>query len=539
MKKIILLTLFLVINLPNLYSQYKFQQLIGGPDHERAQTVFSTFDNCFIINAATFSFGSGNVDAMLIKMDSTGQLIWSKTYGGIDYDNAEYAIQSFDHNIICAGRSSVSAGAPTSAILFKTDSAGNLNWNKSFGGSANDGFVHFVETFDRGFASVGYSNSLSSGLADILFIRTDSNGDTLFTRSYGTAEQEAGSGIFQLPDSGFILTGRQTTISSGGSPVADGLLIRTDANGNMLWSKLYGDSLFEELTSIKLLPDGGFIICGSTTTFGHGGFDILLMKTDSTGNPLWTKTFGGAKTDAAYDIHVNSDNSFVLSGYTESLGYGHTRVSDSTNVFLLKTDENGALIWMEVYGDGLQDEAYRSNLAPDGGYVISGFSSSYLLNDSTQIFIIKTDSTGITGCHEESAIPPDSLITMPFQTIILSQLSGIALNTPTFNELTANPTNDDACLFSNVSATSSHNTEIIAFPNPFKNTIHYKFDGISVEGSLIISDSYGRIFKHLPINQPEGEINLEELANGFYLLSLFDKKYSMNVKCIKLIKKSN
>ena len=538
MKKIILLTFLSIFNLSGLFCQYNFQQLIGGSDHERAQTIFSTFDNCFIINAATFSFGAGNVDAMLVKTDSTGQIIWSKTYGGVDYDNAEYAIQSFDHNIFCAGRSSASAGAPTSAILFKTDSAGNLNWTKSFGGTANDGFVHFVETVDHGFASVGYTNSVSSGLSDILFIRTDSAGDTLFTRSYGTAERESGSGILQLPDSGFIITGRQTT-TFGGSSVADGLLIRTDANGDLLWSKLYGDSLFEELTSLKLLPDGGFIICGSTATFGSGGFDILLMKTDSAGNPVWTKTFGGEKTDAAYDIHLNPDNSLVLSGYTESLGYGHSRVGDSTNVFLLKTDENGAFIWMEVYGDGLQDEAYRSNPAPDGGFVVSGFSSSYLLNDSTQILFIKTDSLGVSGCHEESVIPTDSLITMPFQSVILTQLSGISLVSIAFNEQSANPSNNDACLFSNVSPPATLSSSIGVFPNPFSNSIRYQLSNKSEEGTLIISDALGRVLKKITINSSEGEIFLNELADGFYLLSFGNHMESFNLNSIKLIKSSN
>lgn len=538
MKKIIFVTLLSVFNTSGLYCQYIFQQLIGGPDHERAQTVFSTFDNCFIVNAATFSFGTGNVDAMLVKTDSTGQIIWSKTYGGVDYDNAEYAIQSFDHNIICAGRSSISTGAPTAAILYKTDSAGNLNWTKSFGGTANDGFVHFVETFDHGFASVGYSNSVSSGLSDILFIRTDSAGDTLFTRSYGTAERESGSGILQLPDSGFIITGRQTT-SFSGTDVADGLLIRTDANGNVLWSKLYGDSLFEELTSIKLLPDGGFIICGSTATFGHGGFDILLMKTDSAGNPMWTKAFGGANTDAAYDIHLNPDNSLILSGYTESLGYGHVRVSDSTNVFLLKTDENGAFVWMSVYGDGLQDEAYRSNPAPDGGYVVSGFTSSYLLNDSTEILFIKTDSMGVSGCHEESVTPADSLFTMPFQSINLLQLSGIALNAVVFNELSVSPANDDACLFSNVSVPASGIFDVIVYPNPFSHSFKYKINDQLKEGNLIISDALGRVVTNLSVNSPEGEVSLNTLADGFYLLSFTNNQNSFIRNNIKIIKRSN
>lgn len=520
LKKYLLLPPLFVFNLNVVFSQLNFQHLIGGSDHDRAQTIFNTFDNGFIINGASFSFGAGNVDATLIKTDSLGQIIWSYAYGTTVYDNSEFAIETSNHDILCAGRSNVQSGFPTAAIIFKTDSIGHLLWSKSYGGTGNDNLVQLIETSDNGYAAVGYSESLSSGSSDILLIRTDVNGDTLFTRSFGSIEREDGLSIIQLPDNGFIIIGRQITFPAG-KQESDGLLLRTDASGNLLWAKQYGDSLWEELTSVRLLPDNGFIFTGSTSTFGAGNYDILLMKTDSSGNVQWSKTFGNSYTDAGYDIHITNDFSYILSGYTESLGYGHKLGGDSANIFLMKTNVNGDLQWMETYGDGLQDEAFRSAKANDGGYLIPGFTNNYLFNDSSQMVFIKTDSMGLTGCHEESVNPIDSVFNMPFHSINFNQLSGLPFNTFVLAETFFNPTNDDACLFTNINSNISKEKKINIFPNPFNNKIEISTDNnFSPEGILIVNDAYGKIIKSVKVHYSPFILDMEDLESGIYFASL-------------------
>ena len=138
-KKLILLLLISVFNLVTVFGQFNFQHLIGGSDNDRAQTIFNSFDNGYIVNGASFSFGVGNVDATLIKTDNQGQIIWSFAYGTSVYDNSEFALETFDHSIICVGRSNISTGLPSAAIIFKTDSSGQLLWSKSYGGAGNDG----------------------------------------------------------------------------------------------------------------------------------------------------------------------------------------------------------------------------------------------------------------------------------------------------------------------------------------------------------------------------------------------------------------
>ncbi len=516
--KYFLLILSSVFMLNDTFGQFNFQHLIGGSDHDRAQTIFNAYDGGFIINGASFSFGVGNVDATLIKTDNQGQINWSFAYGTSEYDNSEFALETFDHKIVCAGRSNISPGFPTAAIIFKTDSAGHLLWSKSYGGTGDDNLVQIIETSDSGYAAIGNSKSLSSGLSDILLIRTNIFGDTIFTRSYGTTEDEAGLSLIQLPDNGFIISGRQV-LSTG--PVSDGLLLRTDSLGNLLWTKQYGGALWEEFVSVKLITDTNYIVTGSTTSFNGGNFDILLMKTDSAGNVQWSKTFGKDKTDAGYDIHVNSDLSFVISGYTESLGYGHIQGGDSSNIFLMKTNENGDLLWMQTYGDGLQDEAFRSAKANDGGYLISGFTTNYIFSDSSQMLFIKTNSLGLTGCHEENVDPDDSLINMPFQSVNFNQLSGLPVNNIILSENSFSPSTNDACLFESIDSKELSENSLKVFPNPFSNQIEISFNNnISSEQELLISDLCGKIIKSIKINFTPLTLDTDNLDAGVYIISL-------------------
>jgi hypothetical protein len=520
-KKFLLILLLSILINQKSNAQYNFQRVLGGPDHERAESIFSTFDNGFIVNGATFSYGAGDVDAMLIKTDNQGLTLWSKTYGTSDYDNSETAIEAFDHSIVCVGRTIVQSGGFTTATMFKTDSAGNLLWAKSYGGTLNDGLVQIIETADHGYAAIGVTETISSGSSDVLFIRTDVNGDTIFTRSYGTNEYEAGYNVIQLSDNGFLISGRQITFP-GGNSEADGLLLRTDSSGNLLWTKMYGDSLWEELIDVKQTPDSGFIAAGSTVTFGAGSYDILLMKTDGNGDVEWSKTFGGAKTDAAYAIDVNPDSSFILSGYTESLGYGH-RGDDSSNIYLMKTSYTGDLVWMEVYGDGLQDESFRFAKAPDGGYVIPGFTTNYIFNDSSNMIFIKTDSAGLSGCHESSVQPIDSVISMPYQSVSFNQLSGISFSPFTLTENLAAINNDNACLFSEIKSVSGDDYEIEISPNPFNQQLQIKFKNDLASGSVLnIYDVYGKLLKTVNVDFSNLTMDTGFLKSGIYFFTLRD-----------------
>lgn len=517
MKKLLTL-LFISLSLFS-NAQFNFQHLYGGVNHERGQTLLETFDNRFVFNGATTSYGQGSADAILIKNNNEGQIIWSKVYGMTDYDNSEYAIETYDFGYLGVGRSNVIPGSGTTdAWIFKTDSAGSLQWSKAFGNAGtNDAFIQAIRTADNGYTFIGNTRSIGVGSDDVFMVHTNANGDTIFTRTYGSPESESGLSVFQTADGGYVICGRQQTFPNGLAE-SDGVIIRTDVNGDLLWANLYGDTMWEEFESIAELPNGRLVLSGSTVSFGEGNYDILMMMTDNMGVPIAAYSYGGVKGDASYSIIVNPDYTLAISGYTDSFGYGHSLMGDdSTNIFLLKTDTTGAVLWMMAYGDGLQDEAFRSAKCSDGGYMISGFTVNYTFQDSTQMLFIKTDSAGFSGCHEEIVSPATASDTMDFRNAGFIQNSGVVVTVLSVTEATITTVNNDACLFAAIDGKVTLPQDMInVFPVPFRNEINvdleklsgsnYTVSLVNSNGQIIFSEKYS----------PSMKIKTENLASGFY-----------------------
>jgi TolB-like protein len=166
--------------------------------------------------------------------------------------------------------------------------------------------------------------------------------------------------------------------------------VKTDANGNIQWAKTYGGTGWDEAYSVQQTSDGGYIVAGETYSFGAGYRDIFLIKTDANGNIQWAKTYGGTDDDWAYSVQQTSDGGYIVAGWTESFG------ADSTDVFLIKTDANGNIIWAKTYGGTLRDVASSVQQTSDGGYIVAGYTRSFgaVFND---LFLIKTDANGNIG----------------------------------------------------------------------------------------------------------------------------------------------
>ncbi|MBK8585708.1 MAG: T9SS type A sorting domain-containing protein [Bacteroidetes bacterium] len=516
-------------------AQFNFQHLYGGVSHERGQTLLETTNNMYLFNCATLSYGQGSADAIFIKNSNQGQIIWTKVYGLPDYDNSEFAIETNDLGYIGVGRSSVGVTAGTTdAWIYKTDSAGTLQWSKAYGNAGfDDGFVQAIRTIDNGYTFIGNTKSVGSGSYDVFLVHTDANGDTLFTRAFGTSESESGLSVIQTADGGYAICGRQQTFPNG-IPESDGLIIKTDGNGDMLWSYIYGDTMWEEFESIRELPNGHFAISGSTVSFGQGNYDILLLLIDSAGVPLNAFAYGGQHADACYDLHITSDNSFVFSGYTESFGYGHSLLgSDSTNIFLLKADSIGQLVWMITYGDGLQDEAFRSAKTSDGGYMISGFTTDYTPADSTQMLFIKTDSLGFSGCHEEIVTPITDSDTMNFVSSGFVQSSGVDVVSVNLVEASITTVINDACLFASAN-TLIEEGSISLYPNPFTSELNIDFENYNNKNCQVkIVNTNGQIVLEENIFSSKS-INTSNLLPGFYFVIISNSDQITIKKALKL-----
>jgi len=361
-----------------------FFSTFGGYDDDDAWSVQQTLDGGYIITGRTYSFGAGSRDVWLMKIDSKGNEIWNKTFGDTDNDCGYSVQQTSDQGYIITGSTEDSLGNED-VLLIKTDSDGIEEWNKTFGGNNSDYGSSVQQTSDDGFIIVGRTYSFGAGEYDIWLIKTDSSGNEIWKNTFGDTAWDCGYSVQQTFDGGYIITGFTSPPETWQYP--DLWLIKTDSEGIEEWNKTYGNANYDAGFSVQQTTDEGYIITGSTDLNSTGFGDVWLIKTDSYGNLVWDKTFGGADYDGGYSVQQTFDGGYVITGYTNSYGAG------SIDVWLIKTDPNGNEIWNRTFGGIDKDCGYTVQQTFDGGYVIAGFTESYGVGRS-DVWLIKSDSFG-------------------------------------------------------------------------------------------------------------------------------------------------
>jgi hypothetical protein len=265
---------------PNPMSATSFAKTYGGTNWDEAFSVQQTSDGGYIVAGRTNSFGAGYWDIFLIKTDANGNIIWAKTYGGTDFDEAYSVQQTSDGGYIVAG-STLSFGPGGYAIfLIKTDANGNIIWAKTYGGTNWDEAFSVQQTSDGGYIVAGFTESFGAGGLDIFLIKTDANGNIIWAKTYGGTDNDYAYSVRQTSDGGYIVAG-ETNYFVGDVNI---FLIKTDANGNIIWAKTYGGTDWDDALSVQQTSDGGYIVAGKTNSFGAVGFDIFLIKTDANGD---------------------------------------------------------------------------------------------------------------------------------------------------------------------------------------------------------------------------------------------------------------
>jgi len=305
----------------------------GGLDDDRAYSVQQTTNGGYIIAGYTRSYGAGSSDAWLIKTDGSGNLTWSNTFGGSAYDDAYSVKQTTDGGYIIAGRTYSYDAGGGDAWLIKTDGSGNQLWSKTFGGSYIDYAYSVNQTTDGGYIIAGYTLSYGAGGSDVWLIKTDDSGNQLWSKTFGGSGYDYARSVKQTTDGGYIIAGYTESYRPGFKDVW--LLIKTDGSGNQLWSNTFGDSFADDAYSVQQTTDGGYIIAGRTGSYGAGSYDVWLIKTDGSGNQLWSNTFGDSFADDAYSVQQTTDGGYIIAGNTYSYGAGQS------DVWLIKTDGNG------------------------------------------------------------------------------------------------------------------------------------------------------------------------------------------------------
>jgi hypothetical protein len=189
------------------------------------------------------------------------------------------------------------------------------------------------------------------------------NPDTLWTRTYGGSNDDYAWSVEQTADGGYIVAGSTNSFGAGDF---DCYLVKTNSQGDTLWTRTYGGSDDDRATSIQQTADGGYIVAGFTLSFGAGSGDFYLVKTNSLGDTLWTRTYGGSSDDKGFSVQRTADGGYIVAGFTLSFGAG------GYDFYLVKTNSQGDTLWTRTYGGSNQDEARSAQQTADGGYIVAG-----------------------------------------------------------------------------------------------------------------------------------------------------------------------
>jgi hypothetical protein len=358
----------------------------GGSENDMGYSVQKTLDGGYIIVGETWSYGAGESDVWFIKTDSLGDTLWTKTFGGASRDGGLSVDLTIDGGYIIVG-STFSYGTGNGDVyLIKTDSIGNVLWTRTYGDSTWDVGYSVLQTTDDGYIITGLTERVN---VNVWLIKTDVNGDTLWTKTYGDSAYARGHSIEQTSDGGYIITGLKDSFSGSSWDV---YLIKTDANGDTLWTKTYGGIYPEIGYSVQGTGDGGYIITGGIDLYMMYG-PVYLIKTDASGDTLWTKTPGGFSV--WYSVQETADSNYIIVGAEGDM--------IETDIWLLKIDSSGNIIWTQTYGDILIDQGYSIQVTTDGGYIITGYTYSFGAG-SADVWLLKI-APDTCVVEEEKFIP--------------------------------------------------------------------------------------------------------------------------------------
>ena len=361
---------------------------------------------------------------LLVSISSVstfGYAQWARTYGERGSDWARSIQQTRDGGFIAAGSTnSFGAEGWGDWWILKLDSTGAIEWQKTFVGSGAD-YAYFIQqTFDEGFVVIGDSGtSFGEGLGNFWVLKLDSAGDIEWQKVFGGNGWDRARFIQQTIDGGYIIAA--VTNKTGNLGNDDAWILKLSSDGAIEWQRTYRGKNDDNTVSIQQTLDGGYIVAGSTSSFGAGEDDFWVLKLDFTGSIEWQKTYGGSGWDFAQSIQQTLDGGYVVAGATSSFIEAPQIGEKPTDFWVLKLDPSGFIEWQKTYGGYLRDFAQSIQQTVDEGYIFAGTVSMPYGVGEADLLIIKTLSTGdidpscgefvkISDCsvYETEILPVDS-----------------------------------------------------------------------------------------------------------------------------------
>ena len=406
-----LITSLLVILSYLCSGQDFYQKIYSGNNLDQATKIISTQDGGYLLCGMTKSSGAGLNDMYVIKMDENGNKIWDKIIGGSGVDNTNSIIETLDGGFAIIGSTS-SFSSSNDVYVVKLDSNGQIIWDKTYGGTDEDDGQSISQLSDSSYILSCNTKSFGAGLYDIYLMKIDKNGGLIFTKTIGGPQSDRSWGHIVTPFNEIIIAGSTMSFGAGQN---DGYLIKTDISGNVIWTKSFGTASNDRFFCIDYSLDGNYFLGGASEESGGGGEDWWLSKISPSGTVLQSLTYGGNQNDQLYDLKEISDGKILMFGASNSYNPVNTG-----SALLIKADltVNGAIEWAKIYG-GTNYTSGRSMVVKDSNYILAG---NFGANTSTSdIYLIQTTKKGFSNCLEQNVFP------------VLSSLSPTSINAGSIN----------------------------------------------------------------------------------------------------------
>jgi hypothetical protein len=353
--------------------------------HEEGLSIIQTNDSSFII------LGNTAEDLFLLKADRFGNKLWSQYFGGSKVDVIRYLSQTLDGGFLLSGSSESYGPGESDIWIIKAYPSGLIEWNKNYGTSNNEYGGKALENNDGSLFLIGNGDISDSGDQDIWLIKTNSQGDSLWSKTYGGTGDETGHDIISLGDSSYIILGSTSSYGNGG---ADILLMKIDKEGAEEWSLNYGGTSDEYGQSIIETSDNGFVILSSIESYGDGNNAVNVLRINSSGEIIWEKTFGGGDgVKGSNMIQRTKDENFILTFNS----FDHLK--NGYDTWVIKINDSGFIEWGRKFNNDDSDFGYSCVSTLDGGYAITGstFNLGNGNKDFGDIWLLKTDEKGVAA----------------------------------------------------------------------------------------------------------------------------------------------
>jgi hypothetical protein len=330
-----------------------------------SREVLPTADGGYIIAGVTNNSSINDCDAYIVKTNGAGVFQWDKVFGGAKPDYPYSMIETTDGNYMITGFTQSFGGGDMDIYLLKIDPSGNKIFEKTLGSFGNDEGREIIKSADGNYVIVGTSSSYS-GSRDVVLFKIDNSGTEIWRKTYGSSAAEYGNGVALCPDGGFIITGQ--TFSGG--PDGQATLIKTDANGTESWTKSFGNSLTDEGIAVVANTDGSFVFAVRDSTASND-IDVHIIKTDAGGVKVWEKTYGSTEKDTPKRLRATNDGGYIVGAISRSFGW------INPDMWLLKLDAAGDLSWVKNFGGVDHEHCHDIKQTPDGGYLAAGHARSW------------------------------------------------------------------------------------------------------------------------------------------------------------------